>query len=239
MLIVIVVADTGASTSNPWQRPAVAPAPADNHLTVARVELGRALFFDPRLSAKGAMSCASCHNPALGWSDGLSTAVGHDMKMLGRATPTIVNAAFNPLQMWDGRKASLEEQALGPFGADEQNLPLEELEQRVQSIAGYGPMFAEAYPGEPITRTTIAKAIASFERTVLSEGAPFDRWRRRRQRCDSAGGATRLRSVRRQGELRSLPPGLQLHRQRLPQHRRARQWRARIPAASRSRKSPC
>lgn len=176
MLVVIVVTDTGASTSSPWQRPAAAPAPDDNPLTVARAELGRALFFDPRLSAKGSMSCASCHNPALGWSDGLPTAVGHNMKVLGRSTPTIVNAAFNPLQMWDGRKVSLEDQALGPFGADEQNLPLEVLEQRVQSIAGYGPMFAEAYPGEPITRTTIAKAIASFERTVLSEGAPFDQF---------------------------------------------------------------
>ena len=74
MLVVIVAVDTGASTSSPWQRPAVAPAPADNHVTVARAELGRALFFDPRLSAKGSLSCASCHNPALGWSDGLPTA---------------------------------------------------------------------------------------------------------------------------------------------------------------------
>jgi cytochrome c peroxidase len=176
MLAVIAVSDTGASTSSPWQRPAAAPAPADNHVTAARVELGRALFFDPRLSAKGSLSCASCHNPALGWSDGLPTAVGHNMKVLARSTPTIVNAAFNPLQMWDGRKGSLEEQALGPFGADEQNLPLEELEQRVQSIAGYSPMFEQAYPGEPITRTTIAKAIASFERTVLSDGSAFDQW---------------------------------------------------------------
>jgi cytochrome c peroxidase len=178
-LALVVVSDSGASPSSPpspWQRPAAAPAPADNHVTAARVELGRALFFDPRLSAKGALSCASCHNPALGWSDGRPTAVGHNMKVLGRSTPTIVNAAFNPLQMWDGRKGSLEEQALGPFGADEQNLPLEELELRVQSIAGYGPMFAAAYPGEPITRTTIAKAIASFERTVLSDGAPFDQY---------------------------------------------------------------
>jgi cytochrome c peroxidase len=87
MLFVSVVADTGASTSSPWRRPATAPAPADNHLTVARAELGRALFFDPRLSAKGSMSCASCHNPALGWSDGLPTAVGHNMKVLGRSTP--------------------------------------------------------------------------------------------------------------------------------------------------------
>ena len=87
MLAVIVVFDTGASTSSPWQRPAAAPAPADNHVTGARAELGRSLFFDPRLSAKGSLSCASCHNPALGWSDGLPTAVGHNM--IRHATPKL------------------------------------------------------------------------------------------------------------------------------------------------------
>lgn len=165
-------------TVDAWQRPHAAPVPADNQVTPVRVELGQTLFFDPRLSAKGMLSCASCHNPALGWADGRPTAVGHDMKILGRATPTIVNAAFNPLQMWDGRKASLEDQALGPFeSADEQNLPLEELESRVRAIPGYAELFKRAYPDEPISRVTIAKAIASFERTILSEDAPFDRWR--------------------------------------------------------------
>src|ERR1044071_7699015 len=91
-----------AESVNEWRRPDAPPAPADNQPNTARVDLGRNLFFDPRLSAKGVMSCASCHNPALGWSDGRPTAVGHDMQILGRATPTIVNAAFNPLQMWDG-----------------------------------------------------------------------------------------------------------------------------------------
>lgn len=169
----------GASGDEPdaWLRPAIPPAPADNLLTPERAALGQLLFFDTRLSAKGALSCASCHNPALGWSDGRSTAVGHDMKVLPRATPTIVNAAFNTIQMWDGRKATLEEQALGPFGSDEQNLPLEELERRVNANAGYVALFAAAYPGERITRDTIAKAIASFERTVLSTPSPFDRWR--------------------------------------------------------------
>src|ERR1044072_6484470 len=89
---------TSNANSDIWQRPAV-PAPADNQPNAARVELGRALFFDPRLSAKGVMSCATCHNPALGWTGGRPTAVGHDMKILGRATPTIVKAAFNPLQL--------------------------------------------------------------------------------------------------------------------------------------------
>jgi cytochrome c peroxidase len=166
-----------AQAVDPWLRPAMPPAPADNEVTPQRVALGQMLFFDTRLSAKQSMSCASCHNPSLGWSDGRATAVGHDGKILGRASPTILNAAFNTVQMWDGRKATLEEQALGPFGADEQNLPLEELERRVGAISGYVAQFSQAYPGEGVTRTTIAKAIASFERTVLSTESPFDRWR--------------------------------------------------------------
>jgi cytochrome c peroxidase len=104
ILAIVAMFDTGASTSTQWQRPVVAPAPADNHFTVARAELGRALFFDPRLSAKGSMSCASCHNPALGWSDGLPTAVGHNMKVLarstggeGRADPTSADAVSSSI----------------------------------------------------------------------------------------------------------------------------------------------
>jgi cytochrome c peroxidase len=162
--------------SDAWLRPPAAPAPADNAVTPERIALGRMLFFDTRLSAKQSISCASCHNPALAWTDGRATAVGHDGKILPRATPTILNAAFNGLQMWDGRKATLEEQALGPFGADEQNLPLEELERRVLSNSGYRALFDRAYPDEGVTRATIAKAIASFERTVLSTESPFDRW---------------------------------------------------------------
>lgn len=177
---ILTLSLTQATASSPdvWQRPRSVPAPTDNQVTPLRVELGRALFFDPRLSAKGVMSCASCHNPALGWTDGRATAVGHNMKILGRATPTIVNAAFNPLQMWDGRKPSLEAQALGPFESpDEQNLPLQDLEARVRAIPGYVTLFEQAYPGEAVTSATIAKAIASFERTIVSEDAAFDRWR--------------------------------------------------------------
>ena len=167
-----------AAQSDPWLRPAAAPAPADNVPTPARVELGRQLFFDPRLSRKGAMSCASCHNPALGWSDGLPTAIGFEMQVLGRATPTILNAAFNPIQMWDGRKKDLEDQALGPIAAEgEMNMPLPEMLARLKSIPGYHAAFEKAYPGEGINEVTVARAIASFERTVLSTESPFDRWR--------------------------------------------------------------
>jgi len=168
-----------AHPASEYLRPAEAPAPADNAVTPDRVALGKALFFDPRLSGSNWISCASCHNPALGWSDGLSTGTGHGMKKLGRATPTIVNAAFNPIQMWDGRKSTLEDQALGPITADaEMSQPLPELVKKIESIPGYRSMFDAAYPGEGVSGATIAKAIASYERTVLSTDSPFDRWMR-------------------------------------------------------------
>lgn len=151
--------------------------PADNRLTAERVALGKALFFDPRLSGSKWISCASCHNPALGWSDGLPTAVGNGMKKLKRATPTIVNVAFATILMWDGREGTLESQALGPMkNSDEMDLDPKEVARRLAAIPGYQSMFARAYPGEQITPEVIGKAIASFERTVVSTDSPFDRW---------------------------------------------------------------
>jgi cytochrome c peroxidase len=167
------------ATPDPWLRPAEVPFPADNAPNAERISLGRTLFFDPRLSGSGFISCATCHNPAMAWSDGLSTGFGHDFKRLGRATPTILNAAYQPLLMWDGRKNSLEAQALGPIeSAGEMNMPLDELVKRLSSIVGYQPLFDKAYPGEGISKETVGKALASFERTIVSTTSPFDKWRR-------------------------------------------------------------
>jgi cytochrome c peroxidase len=116
----------------------------------------------------------------------MPTGLGHGMQRLGRATPTIVNTAFNSIQMWDGRKATLEDQALGPIGADvEMNQPLPDLIKKLESITGYRKMFDKAYPGEGISTATVAKAIASFERTVLSTESPFDQWRMGNERAMS------------------------------------------------------
>jgi cytochrome c peroxidase len=153
------------------------PYPQGNAPNAARVELGHTLFFDPRLSGDGNMSCASCHNPALGWSDGLPTARGVKSTVLGRASPTVFNTGYNSIQMWDGRKKSLEDQAMGPMQANvEMNMDIAKLFQWIGSSAGYKALFARAYPGEPINEDTLSKAIASFERTVVSRNAPFDRW---------------------------------------------------------------
>ncbi|HMC16782.1 MAG TPA: cytochrome c peroxidase, partial [Albitalea sp.] len=159
-----------------WRLPAV-PMPQDNVSTPARIELGKSLFFDPRMSGNGAMSCASCHNPSLGWSDGLKTAVGWGGQVLGRATPTVVNTAYNTQFMWDGRKKSLEDQALGPMKTpQEMNTDFAVSLARLRSVPGYVAMFEKAYPNEGITEETIAKAIAAFERTVVSNDSAFDRW---------------------------------------------------------------
>jgi len=99
------------------------------------------------------------------------------MNVLKRSTPSIVNTAFNKLQMWDGRFDSLEEQALGPMQAHgEMNGSMEQILGKLKSISGYKQAFEKAYPGEGVTEKTLAKAIANFERTVISKNSPFDSW---------------------------------------------------------------
>ncbi len=160
-----------------WLLPDRPPYPEGNKPNAARVSLGRMLFFDPRLSGDGNMSCATCHNPMFGWSDGLPTARGFQSQVLGRATPTIINTAYNELQMWDGRKHSLEDQAMGPLEAGvEMNMLVDELVDWLQGNKGYRSAFALAYPGEEIDGTTASKAIASFERTIVSRDSLFDAW---------------------------------------------------------------
>jgi cytochrome c peroxidase len=176
-----------ARPADPYLRPAAAPAPAGNALTPARVELGKILFFDPRLSGSNWISCATCHNPGLGWSDGLPKSVGHGMKPLRRGAPTILNVAFNPLQMWDGRSADFEDQALIPIeaaGIMAQDMP--GLVRKLEAIEGYRKLFDKAYAGEGITAATIVKALGSFQRTVLSTESPFDRWRKGQANAISA-----------------------------------------------------
>lgn len=153
------------------------PYPANNAPNAARVELGHTLFFDPRMSGDGNMSCATCHNPALGWSDGQPTARGVKSSVLGRASPTVFNTGYNSIQMWDGRKSSLEDQAMGPMQANvEMNMDIGKLFQWIRGNQGYMALFARAYPGEPINEDTLSRAIASYERTVVSRNSPFDRW---------------------------------------------------------------
>jgi cytochrome c peroxidase len=160
-----------------YRRPSAIPFPKDNAYTPAKATLGKKLYFDTRLSVTSAQSCASCHNPGFGWGDGLAVGVGHGMAKLGRHSPTIINAAWSSIFMWDGRLATLEDQALGPIqSAGEMNMPIDDLMHRLASIPEYKPQFDAAFPREGMKVATLAKAIATYERTVVSDRAPFDAW---------------------------------------------------------------
>jgi cytochrome c peroxidase len=160
-----------------YARPPAPPFPPENPWSAEKERLGRTLFFDPRLSARGNLSCGTCHNPSFAWGDGLPKAIGHGMSRLERRTPTILNLAWGAAFFWDGRAASLEEQALGPIAAPrEMNMPLPDLISVLKGVREYHPMFEAAFPGEAISAHTVSKALATFERSVVSGRAPFDRW---------------------------------------------------------------
>ena len=160
-----------------YVRPSTVPYPADNPFSPEKEMLGRTLFFDPRLSGSGSIACSSCHNPGFSWGDGLPKAIGFDMKILGRRSPTILNSAWTELLFWDGRAETLEQQALGPIAAaGEMNQNLDKMVAIIKAIDEYHPLFAQAFPKEPISSATVAKAIATFERTIVSGQAPFDEW---------------------------------------------------------------
>ncbi len=151
------------------------PFPADNPGNPAKVELGKILFYDPRLSTSGQVACASCHDPQLGWGDGKRVAFGHDRKLGGRNAMTIWNTAFYNELFWDGRAASLEDQARGPVQDHlEMNESLDAMEKRLQKFKGYEPLFEKAFGDATIDRDRIFKAIATFERTIVSPKSRFD-----------------------------------------------------------------
>ena len=161
--------------------PALPPIPADNSLTPEKIELGKMLFFEPRLSSSGVISCATCHNPALGWADRLPRGTGHEGQIGLRNTPTVLNSGFLDAQFWDGREPDLEGQALGPIQAeDEMAMDIDEALERIEQFDIYVERFAEAFPDDdhPIRAENVAYAIASFERTLNTPNSPFDRFLR-------------------------------------------------------------
>ncbi|MQQ09037.1 c-type cytochrome [Epibacterium sp. SM1979] len=158
--------------------PSTVPAVKDNPITPAKIELGKALFFDPRMSASGVFSCNSCHNLATGGDDNLETSIGHGWQAGPRNAPTALNSVFNEAQFWDGRAADLAEQAKGPVQASVEmaNTP-ENVVQALNSMPQYVTWFGEAFEGEadPVSFDNFAKAIEAFEATLITP-APFDAW---------------------------------------------------------------
>jgi cytochrome c peroxidase len=165
-----------AHITPPLGLPAV-PVPADNPVTTETIALGRRLFYDPVLSANKTISCASCHNPSFGFSDGRRFSAGVGGKTGTRNAPTVLNAAFSAPQFWDGRAAGLEEQAAGPIANPiEMNKPHDVCVTDLNHDPSYVAQFEKAFGPGPITMSKVQKAIAAFERKVISGNSPFDRY---------------------------------------------------------------
>src|SRR6266568_7554686 len=177
----------------------------ENPITPAKVNLGKLLYFDPILSGDNTISCAHCHHPDFGFSDGRKTGMGVHGKGIGperaggdvlaRGAPVVWNAAYNPLQFWDGRAKDLEEQAGGTIrDAHEMNQNAAELVKELLAVPEYVHLFQNSFGGKPeeaVTFRNVTKAIASFERTILSFNSKFDRY--------AGGDSTALNDSERRG----------------------------------------
>lgn len=161
-----------------FRRPETVPFPVGNPWSWAKEELGRRLFFDPRLSGTDTQACADCHDPARGFEDGLVSAVGARGRAVGHHTPSLWNLAWAERLFWDGRAGSLEEQVAGPLTSpDEMDQDLAALPGELAADAGLASLFRRAFPEAPEPSVaTVAKALATFERTLVSPLTPFDRW---------------------------------------------------------------
>ncbi len=157
--------------------------PEDNPYSAAKAELGRLLYFDTRLSSDGTISCASCHATEKAFTDGAAVSTGISGQKGGRSAPTVINRAYSTLQFWDGRAASLEEQAKGPI-ANPIEMTAEKTAdaahatgvKRIRAVKDYEKRFEQVFGTRELTIDHIAKAIATFERTVYSGNAPYDRY---------------------------------------------------------------
>jgi cytochrome c peroxidase len=152
------------------------PIPENNPQTPEKIDLGKKLFFDRRLSGDGTMSCATCHIPDMAFSDGQDISLSYPTTKNWRNSPTLVNAGFQKYLFHDGRAKTLEDQALFPMmSAFEMNKNLDYLEEQIRVVPEYADAFRKIFNGE-VTRETIAMAIAAFERTLVSRNSPLDRY---------------------------------------------------------------
>jgi cytochrome c peroxidase len=178
-LVSVLILAGSASVVLAWEAlPTKAPEPADNPTTPAKVALGQILYHDPRLSSTGTVSCASCHNTMLGGEDNRPNSMGVNGQTGGRSAPTVWNSAFNTVQFWDGRAASLEDQAAGPV-----TNPIEmgmkdwdDVVTRLNKIEGYEALFQKAFGTGAISKDNATKAIAAYERTLITPNSPYDQY---------------------------------------------------------------
>jgi cytochrome c peroxidase len=179
-LIFINLSELQAQTSDYFRPiPKSVPVIKNNPITPEKTELGKMLYFDPRLSASGLISCNTCHNLSIGGDDNLPTSVGHGWAKGPRNAPTVFNAVFNIAQFWDGRAEDLKEQAKGPIqAAVEMNSTPEFVVETLKSMPEYVRIFKQAFPEEsdPVSFDNITKAIEAFEATLLTPSSRFDQY---------------------------------------------------------------
>ncbi|MFC4211461.1 cytochrome-c peroxidase [Pedobacter lithocola] len=155
------------------------PSPLDlkNDSIKKVVELGKILFFDPRLSGSNQISCSSCHAPDLHWTDGRQVSIGHDHLANIRNAPTLENVWFYKKLFWDGRANSLEEQGESPIAAhNEMHQDMKVLGKKLSKIKGYKPYFIDAFGSAQVTNKRIFESLATFQRSIVSRRTPFDRF---------------------------------------------------------------
>ena len=167
-----------AALKTRFRRPDTVPFPVDNPYSEAKRALGETLFHDPRLSANGSISCATCHDRTKGFAEGRARSLGVPKRPLARHTPTLWNLAWGRQMFWDGRAHGLEDQAAFPIqNPDEMAQPLPDLVAKLSADPGYARAFAQAFPRDPrVTAQTIVKSLATYERTLVSPRTRFDRW---------------------------------------------------------------
>lgn len=152
------------------------PVPDNNKMTPEKIELGRMLYFDPRLAGDSSLACAKCHDPAKGFSNGLQLSDAYPGTKHWRHVPTVINAAYLKNQFWDGRAGNLEEQAVGPIAAPiEMNQNYGHLVEKLMGIPWYKEQFKKVFNSD-VTMDNLAKAIASFERTIVSQPGRVDQY---------------------------------------------------------------
>ncbi len=191
--VLAVRADDFGGPEYPYKVPLGLKAPevpADNPVTDAKRDLGRVLYFDKRLSADGTVSCATCHAPDKGWTDRSPVSTGIHGQKGGRSAPTVLNSAYMAVQFWDGRAKTLEDQAKGPIqNPVEMGFTHDACVAKLKSIKGYAPLFKAAFGDDKIDIDRVAKAIATFERTVLTGNSPADKWEAGDKKAMSAAAA--------------------------------------------------
>ncbi|ENO82251.1 cytochrome-c peroxidase [Thauera sp. 27] len=178
LTISIAIASLGSAFAAPTVRDEpiqpIQPAKVENP---AKVELGKKLWFEPRLSMSGIISCNTCHNLSRGGTDNLKTSIGHGWKAGPVNSPTVLNSSLAIAQFWDGRAANLQEQAAGPIQADiEMNMPHTLALDVLQSIPGYVAEFKGVFGKEQIDMDMVTSAIAAFEETLVTPNSRFDNW---------------------------------------------------------------